>query len=186
VQTLLTVHPAAGLLVSEVHEGWLHQNSTLVVGVVGIIVSGLLGPSVTAAWAARRERQTDARALAVARRDDLRSVIDEAASALGGAIPALRPLLVAEQAGKPLPREPSDFLSNIVLLGQRLRLRLPEGDSVVDSYEEAHEQLETVSKTLSSQAAFDEAVEEFHRTRNQFLIASRETLETIIKEAVEP
>lgn len=65
---------------------WLSRNSTLVVGVVGIVFSGLVGPSVTAWWTARREREKDRRAIAAARQEDLRDVLDGVATTLGGAI----------------------------------------------------------------------------------------------------
>jgi hypothetical protein len=58
---------------------WLSNHSTLIVGVVGIVVSGILGPAASV-WLSRKSaRQQFKRDLIVARRDDLRQLVDEAA-----------------------------------------------------------------------------------------------------------
>jgi hypothetical protein len=156
--------------------GWLSRNSTLVVGVVGIVFSGFVGPTVVAHFAARRELAKDARALAVARQDDLRSVLDEAAQVLSGAVGQLRPLLAAALAGNDLPQEPADFLGSLAPLGHRLCLRLPDDDPVVASYNNAVECLRAVASATTSQAAFDAAVLEFEAARDGFLADSRAKL----------
>ena len=99
------------LAAAEPHKGWFAENATLIVGVVGILVSGLVGPSIAAQWTTRREREKDARARLIAQRDDLRGVVDEAAKALGGAVARLRPALEAQLKKQPLPQETRDFLA---------------------------------------------------------------------------
>jgi len=157
-------------------DGWLSRNSTLVVGVVGIVFSGFVGPTVVAFFAGRRELAKDARALAVARQDDLREVLDEAAQVLSGAVGQLRPLLAAALAGDDLPKEPSDFLGSLAPLGYRLCLRLPDDDPVVASYDDAVEHLRGVAQATTSQVAFDAAVTEFETARDGFLANSRAKL----------
>jgi hypothetical protein len=64
---------------------WLSNHSTLLVGVVGIVVSGILGPAASV-WLSRKSaRQQFKRDLIVARRDDLRQLVDEAALLLAPA-----------------------------------------------------------------------------------------------------
>jgi hypothetical protein len=123
---------AAARAVAE-DDGWISRNSTLVVGVVGIVFSGFVGPSIVAYFTGRRELAKDARTLTVARQDDLRDVLDEAAQVLSGAVGRLRPLLAAALAGEDLPKDPADFLGSLAPLGHRLRLRLPDADPVVSS-----------------------------------------------------
>lgn len=162
---------------------WLSRNSTLVVGVVGIVFSGFVGPTVVAYFAGRREVAKDARALAVARQGDLRLVLDEAAQVLSGAVGQLRPLLAAALAGNDLPQEPADFLGSLAPLGHRLRLRLPDEDPVVASFEGVVERLRGVAQATSSQAEFDTAVTEFETARDLFLANSRAKLrEDIFKD----
>src|SRR3978361_1434414 len=91
------------LAASETGRGWLADNAALVIALFGITVSGIVGPSVAAWWTAKRERERDERAHVASQREDLRSVVDDAAAALGGAVPRLRPALDAELKGDPLP-----------------------------------------------------------------------------------
>jgi hypothetical protein len=162
--------------------GWLAENGTLVVGIVGIIVSGIAGPTVAAVLSARRERAKDKRALIAARRDDVRAVVDEAAKLLGGAVSALRPLLAAELAGDAPPPGPRDFLGALVPLGQRLRLRLPEDSPVVAAYDATRHRLVDLADATGSQAAFDEAVEAFEDARQEFLDEARKVLQAPVDE----
>ncbi len=165
--------------------GWWAENSTLIVGVVGIIFSGFIGPSVVAFFTARRERSKDKRALIVARRDDLRTLIDEAAAVLGGAVTALRPLLAAELAGEETPKEPRDFLGTLVPLGQRLRLRLPAGHDVVKAYDATRAKLVALAGATDSQPSFDAAVEELESAREVFLDEARKVLQAPVDEKKE-
>jgi hypothetical protein len=166
-------------------QSWLSENSTVVVAVVGIVVSGLLGPTITSLWTARRDRQKDHRALVVARREDLRDLIDDVATVLGGAVVNLRPLLAAEQQGQTPPKGPADFLGTLVPLGQRLRLRLPEDHPVIGSYDAVRGKLLALSKATDSQAAFDAAVEDFETARAKFLDKGRAALQAPVSEGKE-
>jgi hypothetical protein len=170
---------AAGLAAN--HEDSWTRHSTLVVGVVGIVFSGFVGPTATGLLTDWRERKRDKRALVVARREDLLIVVDEAAAVLAGAVTKLRPLLAAVEAGQNAPKEPADFISTVFPLGQRLRLRLPGHHAVVVAYEEAREKLVILSKATSSQAVFDTAIESFEASRAAFLDAARMSLHAPIK-----
>jgi hypothetical protein len=158
------------------NQSWWSEHSTLIVGVVGIVFSGFIGPTVTALWTSRRERQKDIRARHVARRDDLREVVDEAAKALGGAVSKLRPLLEAEQRSQDPPKESVDFISTLFPLGQRLQLRLPESDPVVVAYELVRQKLIALAAATGSQQQFDTAIAAFETERAKFLTATRDAL----------
>jgi hypothetical protein len=161
---------------------WWSQHSTLLVGIVGIVVSGFVGPTITALWTASRERSKDTRALIVARRHDLRELLDEVARVLGGAVTQLRPLLDAQRSGADLPKEPADFLSGLVPLGQRLRLRLPEGHPVLGAYDAAREALGQLEGALDSQVTWDQAVTHFEAKRTAFLEAGRAAVQAPVEE----
>ena len=170
---------------TEAQGDWLSRNSTLIVGIVGIIVSGLLGPAVAALLTARRERQKDKRELIASRRDDLRALLDEAAAVLGRAVANLRPLLEAEQAGRAAPREPAEFLGTLFPLGQRLSLRLPPDHEVVTNYHAVRTKLIALSKATASQGAWEAAVSEFESVRAGFLDAGRAALQAPMSEKQE-
>lgn len=91
----------------------------------------------------------------MARRDDLREVLDEAAKTRAGAVPHLRPLLQAAQAGNDLPDAPREFLGALVPLGERIRLRLPDGHAVLTTYETARAALGELQHATTSQDAWD-------------------------------
>lgn len=165
---------------SAADKSWIAENSTLVVGIVGILVSGVVGPAVAAWLAGRRERAKDLRQRVVAQRDDLREVVDDAATALGGAVPRLRPALDAQRKGAPLSPEARDFLSELFTLGQRLRLRVRDADVVVRAYDHARIQLIAVSRATESQAGFDTAAKLFEEHRERFLEKAREALDAPI------
>lgn len=174
-----TGYPMATVLLlatSNPHKGWFTENATLIVGVVGILVSGLVGPSIAARWTTRREREKDARAHLLVQRDDLRSVVDEAAKALGGAVARLRPALDAQLKGQSLPHDTRDFLAELFTVGQRLRLRAPSSDAMVQAYDSAREQLIQVARATSTQADFNNAAALFDAKRANFLDNSREVL----------
>jgi hypothetical protein len=168
------------LAAAEQQKGWFAENATLIVGIVGILVSGLAGPSIAAQWTTRREREKDARARQIAQRDDLRGVVDEAARALGGAVARLRPALEAQLKRQPLPQETRNFLAELFTLGQRLRLRAPATDPMVRSYDAAREQLIALSQATGSKADFDNAATVFDSRRAAFLDESREALDAPI------
>jgi hypothetical protein len=161
-------------------QDWLTIHATLLVGIVGILVSGLVGPTVTAAWTTRRERTRDHLATVSERRDDLRVVIDEAAKVLGNAVSNLRLLLAAREKGDQLPAGPTDLLRSLVPLGQRLRLRLPEHHSVIVGFEASRKKLIDLSHATKTQAEFDRVAKEFEAHRESFLDAGRDALQAPI------
>lgn len=163
---------------------WLSRHATLLVGVVGVLVSGLLGPSVAAAWTAKRERARDHRGRVGSRREDLQGVLDEAAKLLAAAIPNVKRLM-ATSAEEPLPEGPRDLLGELVPLSQRIQLRLPAAHPVVTSFEAAREALVALSRAAGSQEDFDHAADSFEAKRTVFLSACRNALQAEITRKVE-
>jgi hypothetical protein len=168
------------LLFLPIAADWWTRHSTLIVGITGIVVSGLVGPSVAAAWIAQREKRRDHFALVDSRRVDLREVIDDSAKLLGGAVPRVRQLVAAEEKGEELPAGPADLLSELVPLGQRLQLRLPRNHEVVRFYDDACAGLRDLAKERSSQERFEEAAKKFEAQREVFLNAGRKAIQAPI------
>ena len=164
---------------------WLSRHSTLIVSVVSVIFSAFVGPTVTAFLASKRERDKDHRIIVDRRRDDLRSVLDDAAGVLSVAVAKLRPLLAAQQQGCDLPEEPAEFLGSLVPLGQRLRLRLSADHRVVVSYDVAHVALRALGAATVSKGAWDAAVADFEDKRKEFLQAGQAALHGKITDETE-
>ena len=147
-------------------------NAALITSIVGILVSGVVGPQFTS-WSTRRanhkqfNRDQNAR-----RRDDLRSLLDEAAILLASGATNLRHL--REENTHP---ELASWLSQIFPLGQRLRLRLPEDHQIVRSYVEVTDALAT-----AADVDVEAVITDFEAKRDHFLDVARQTLNTEIPE----
>jgi hypothetical protein len=161
---------------------WLSNHSTLFVGVVGIVVSGILGPAVTM-WLSRKSaRQQFARDLIVARRDDLRRLADDAALLLGAGGTNLRLLHEADSRNTPPPAAASEWALSVFPLGQRLRLRLPEQHPVVKAYDDVRERLTEAQEAVKDAPAFSEALDRYEQARASFLDAARVAVEAPVDE----
>lgn len=115
-------------------------NTTLIVSITGIAVSGVVGPSTTA-WASRRAARAQfLRDRAAARRDELRGLLDEAAIVLGLGGTRLRQAWEAEQAGQALDQF-RPWSEQVFTLSRRLRLRLAADDPIVAAYDVVRDRL---------------------------------------------
>ena len=147
-------------------------NAALITSIVGILVSGVVGPQFTS-WSTRRANHKQFNRDQNARhRDDLRSLLDEAAILLASGATNLRHLREAN----PDP-ELANWLSQIFPLGQRLRLRLPEDHQIVRSYVEVTDALATAAN-----ADVEAVITDFEAKRDHFLDVARQTLNTEIPE----
>lgn len=153
------------------------MSSAAVLGVTGIIVSGVVGPLV-AAWASRRgDRERFSRDQLQRRREDLRAVVDEGAVLLGVGETNLRVAHEAVSRGEPEPAEVREWAGKVHLLGQRLLLRLPSGDPIVTAYERVRQALVAVGEAYGDQARYGGAVSAFEERRTEFLGEARTALE---------
>jgi hypothetical protein len=144
-------------------------NATLYTAVTGIVVSGVVGPSV-ASWASRRaSRQQFGRDVALGRRDDLRSLLDQAAELLSVGATNIRLAEEADRSGRPAPEDVSEWADKVYVLEQRLLLRLSTAHPVVVRYAE-------VRQTLVALGTSEASVEEFETARSAFLESARRAL----------
>ena len=160
---------------------WLSNHSTLIVGVVGIVVSGILGPAVTIGLSRKSARQQFKRDLIVARRDDLARLLDEAALLLGAGGTNLR-LLEEASDRKPAPPAANEWARSVFPLGQRLRLRLPDEHAVVRAYDDVRQRLTDAQKAISNETSFSEALDRYEQARAAFLDAARDAVQAPVDE----
>lgn len=160
---------------------WLSDHSTLLVGVVGIVFSAFVGPSVTGWLTGRRDRARDARAREAAHRDDLRGLADEAARLLAAGATNLRVMREAKARGGDPPAEMTEWSRSVFPLGQRLRLRLPEGHEVIARFDEVRDRLAAASEA-GTDDEIEAAVDRFDAARAAFLDAARAAVRAPISE----
>jgi hypothetical protein len=154
------------------------MNATVTVSAIGIVVSGVVGPAISS-WAGRRaDAQRFRREQAGVRRDDLRSVVDDAARLLAVGATNVRLIRDARQAGVEEPRDVKDWASNVHALQQRLLIRVSEGDPIAVSYQQVREAL--IALDQPKRADLGDAVAEFEAKRIAFLDAARIELQRIV------
>ena len=151
-------------------------SKTLVVAIVGIVISGLIGPAATA-WATRRanSQQFD-RDQKARRRDDLRTLVDEAAKLLGSGVTNLRLGREAKAAGSEEPDDVKEWGSQVHLLKQRLLLRRSSADRLILSFDGVLDSLEKVA-SADSDDQYEGAVTSYTTHMNAFLGAARSALD---------
>lgn len=153
-------------------------NTTLIVSITGIAVSGVVGPSTTA-WASRRAARAQfLRDRAAFRRDELRGLLDEAAIVLGLGGTRLRQAWEAEQAGQALDQF-RPWSEQVFTLSRRLRLRLAADDPIVVAYDVVRDRLVTAGELVSQpeQARYETALCEFETARDAFLATCQAVLD---------
>jgi hypothetical protein len=156
-------------------------NTAVVASVTGIVVAGVVGPMATA-WATRRaNRQQFERDQTAKRRADLRDLIDEAAKLLGAGATNLRLASEASTTGKEEPAEVREWAANVHLLKQRLLLRLPPSNAVMQSFESVLTALETIGRAEGRD--YLHALKQFESARGRFLEEARTALSAPISKA---
>jgi hypothetical protein len=153
------------------------MSNAAILGVTGIVVSGVVGPLVVGWMSRRGDRQRFEHDQQQRRRDDLQAVVDHAAVLLGAGETNLR---LAHEAASQDAAPPGDFgewARNVHLLGQRLLLRLPANDPVVTKYEAVRQALIAVGETYGDEARYPQAVTDFEARRSEFLDEARAALE---------
>lgn len=165
------------------HTARVVANTTLLVSVTGIVVSGVVGPTATS-WAARRAaRKQFVRDQAAKRREDLHALLDEAASVLGLGPTRLRQTRELERAGAELPEGLRLWPEQVYAIGQRLRLRLGGSDPVLQAYDVVRERLiEAAQLAAQDDAQHENAVLRFEASREEFLARARAKLDAPISE----
>ena len=151
-------------------------DSALVLGITGIVVSGIVGPTVSYRYGRAAQKDGFKQDAAVRRRADLQGVLDQAALLLASGATMLR--ILKEPATDPAQTQAAmDWMSQIYPIGQRLQLWLPSDDPVVVSYEEVRELLVQMARVKASpEKEFEAAIEKFEGARRSFLDNSRAAL----------
>lgn len=159
-------------------------NPVLVTSVTGIVVSGVIGPAITS-WAARRAaRRQFLRDQAATRREDLRSLLDEAAAILGVGPTRLREAWEGADSS-PSGGGLSRWSDDVHVLGQRLQLRLGPDDPVVACYQDVLEHLVNLgdAEPGDREEHYLALLAAFERARNTFLAAGRSKLLSPVRES---
>jgi hypothetical protein len=151
------------------------DGTVLIVSGLGILVSGVIGPMATARATRRANRQQFELDRAARRRDDLRTLVDEAAALLALGATNLRLEREASEAGDHPPATVTDWSSAVHLLRQRLLLRLTAENAVIVAYDAVQTALVEVGRA-GNWAAHESAVERFETSRDSFLDAARVAL----------
>jgi|SRR5579884_413450 len=153
------------------------MDATIAVSAVGILVSGVVGPSISG-WAGRRaDAQRFERDQAGRRRDDLRSVVDEGAQLLAVGATNVRVIREARTTGISEPDEVRDWASRVHVLQERLLLRVSSDHPVATTYRAVRESL----IALDDAGDVEAAVDEFEARRDAFLAAARAALDAEIR-----
>lgn len=159
--------------------GVVVADSTLIVSIVGIAVSGVVGPVVTV-WATRASaRRQFMRDREDRRRHELLGLLDEAAAVLG--LGAVRLRQGREQRSEPT-EEVRLWPEQVYALSQRLQLRLGAGHSVVTAYDSVRSELVNAGKVGVQDPAHEEAILRFEDARGRFLAASLSVLNAPIQD----
>ena len=150
---------------------------TTLIAIAGILVSGVVGPQLTS-WSARRaNRKQFNREQNARRRDDLRTLLDEAAILLASGATNLRHMQEDASRGQESAPDVTAWLAQVFPLGQRLRLRLPESHRVVQAYDDVREAL-----AAAADVDIETVVSDYEAKRAHFLDLARETLNVEIPE----
>ena len=153
-------------------------DTTLVVSAIGIFVSGVVGPQLTAFATRRANRSQFDRDWASRQREELRALLDTAAIVLARGQTLLRQQRETQQKGQAIPPEVSDWTSQVFPLGQRLRLRLQEDHEVVQAYDRVRE-----ARIGSAEDDDEQAIRHYEEARATFLNTARRALAAPIEDS---
>jgi hypothetical protein len=153
------------------------MSSAAILGVTGIVVSGVVGPLI-AMWGNRNgDRLRHALEARRRQHEDLQAVADDGAVLLGAGETNLRLAHEAVSGHREIPPEVAEWSSRVHLLGQRLLLRLPADDPIVMSYEAVRSALLGLGDAYGDGARYPRAAAEFEARRTAFLAEARVALE---------
>lgn len=151
----------------------LALTDTAAISIVGIVVSGVVGPGFAAWWARKRQEVDHRNEDAQKRADDLSALFDAAAATLAPGVTEFRRLRTGEDV------DLATWAAQVHVTYERLLLRLPAEDPVASAYLSARERLVEVGETLRGGAgltAEEAAIDAFETARSDFLARARERL----------
>jgi len=153
------------------------MSNAVILGVTGIVVSGVIGPAIAFIAARNGDRRRYALDARQRQHEDLQKVVDDGAVLLGAGQTNLRLAQEAVSAGGEVPAEVKEWSSQVHLLGQRLLLRLPASDPIIISYEAVREALLALGKSYGDEERYEQAAGEFETRRDEFLTEARANLD---------
>ena len=148
-------------------------SDTAAISIVGIVVSGVVGPGFAAHWARTRQRDDHEHAHAEKEHDDLTALLDAAAVTLASGVTRLRKAKSGEEPQLEV------WSSEVHATYERLLLRVALDDPVAISYKEARDRLTAVAHAFDPQAVSgdeDAAISEFEVARTRYLDQARACL----------
>ncbi len=152
------------------------MSDAVILGLTGIVVSGVIGPAVAAWLTHRAELNRFRRDQVVYRRDQLKALLEDAA-VLSAKGPTNLRVLQATALDSPEHRDASEWLREVFPIGQRLQLWLPGDHAAIQVYDSVREALVTAAKTADL-SALDAALTRFDALRSDFLDEARSLLLT--------
>jgi hypothetical protein len=148
-------------------------SDTAAISIVGIAVSGVIGPGFAAHWARARLREDHQHAHAQKEHDDLTALLDAAAATLASGVTRLRK---AKSGDEP---ELDVWSGEVHATYERLLLRVAVDDPVARSYKDARDRLTAVADAFAAQdqgADEDTAIAAFEQARTAYLDRARACL----------
>jgi hypothetical protein len=148
------------------------MSDSTIIAIVGIAVSGVVGPVVTVWASGVNSRRQFVRDREDRRRHELLALLDEAASLLGLGAIRLRQTREHQRDDTTAPEEVQAWPEQVYALGQRLRLRLGAKHAVVVAYETVRTELEEAGKVGLRDPdgeSHENAILRFEAARGRFL-----------------
>lgn len=147
------------------------MSDVVVLGVAGIVVSGVLGPAVASVLSRQADTRRFQRDQIAHHRDQLRDLVDDAAVLLASGPTNLR-LLREAPANSPDRANATEWLRDVFPIGQRLQLWLPSDHAAVVAYERVREALVAAVDAVDP----EQAMATFEDLRRRFLDEARGVL----------
>jgi hypothetical protein len=149
------------------------DSGAVVVAVVGIVVSGVLGPVVLSSIGWRHDRRRSFQEADRERRTELRNVLDDAAVLLAAGPRMLRQIR-DDSPDSAKHREATVWSDQVYPMRERLLLRLPADHPVITTYDAVRDALTSI---VRASADGEDAISEFEAARDAFLSAARSALD---------
>lgn len=148
-------------------------SDTATISIVGIVISGVVGPGFAAYWARTRQREDHRHAHAEKEHDDLTALLDSAAATLASGVTRFRKAKSGNEPDLDL------WSTEVHATYERLLLRVAVEDPVAIAYKDARDHLTSVADVFASQSSDadeDGAIAAFEQARIFYLDRARACL----------
>lgn len=153
----------------------LALSDTATISIVGIAVSGVIGPGFAAYWARSRQRDDHRHAHAEKEHDDLTALLDSAAATLASGATRLRKAKSGDEPGL------DAWAGEVHATYERLLLRVAVDDPVAIAYKETRDRLTALADVFASHGGGpdeDAAIMAFKQARATYLEQARVCLQS--------